>query len=686
MERDESNLYYFTEEEYQEAIDFLNKVQIRDYGIFISLLEVLISYRRRCGEVDHVCNEVSALLADHQDLLQDFYTGFISVSKAKPLAYHVPIDDGSTEKAWQEENSSEEKPMEGFHKQVITFFGKVHKKLPSQSYVEFLRCFYNYSSQRIEKVELEKSVAIHIGEYPELMAAFNLFLDDCENIDGFSRKKIEDDRYELDMLMSWLKSAASYVEESIKGNKEIGGMSRTQFLRSVERLYGDQGLEMLEIWQENPKPASTVILVRLMQKIEELTNFKIEMEKIWAQAYIVYLGSLPEGEYSPSAQHLSLLQAVVDASFLDNSLIRSYKRSFNGFAAKLTSLDFLVLYLYRGVQGWRGVVSVFPSRTFRVRTTRSWNFMGFQENITQNHTVESDTIVGVIDTGLWPESASFSDEGFGPAPKKWKGKCEGGKNFTCNKRHCKRRGTFCQNRSYKACQSDGSCQGVDILAAFDDAIVDGVDIITVSLGPDFAVDIPADEISVGSFHAIEKGILTVNSAGNSGPTAGTVATVALWMLAVAASSIDCGFIDKVVLGNGKTLIGSSVNSFTLNGAKFPLVYGTNASSLYSVVGARDDKRRVEYNVLSGTSMSCPHAAGVAAYVKTFHPDWSPSAIKSTIMTTAWCVNPAENSDAEFAYGSGHLNPLEAINPGLVDEALKDDCKTVVQHRLFYRDN
>ncbi|MBT6208455.1 MAG: S8 family serine peptidase, partial [Woeseia sp.] len=78
--------------------------------------------------------------------------------------------------------------------------------------------------------------------------------------------------------------------------------------------------------------------------------------------------------------------------------------------------------------------------------------------------------------------------------------------------------------------------------------------------------------------------------------------------------------------------------------------------------------------LSGTSMSAPHVAGVAALLKQGHPDWSPAAIKSALMTTARqdVTLPNDSPAIPFDYGSGHIVPNDANDPGLVYDITDDE--------------
>uniref|UniRef100_A0A6N2N2K5 Uncharacterized protein n=1 Tax=Salix viminalis TaxID=40686 RepID=A0A6N2N2K5_SALVM len=95
-----------------------------------------------------------------------------------------------------------------------------------------------------------------------------------------------------------------------------------------------------------------------------------------------------------------------------------------------------------------------------------------------------------------------------------------------------------------------------------------------------------------------------------------------------------------------------------------------------------------FALISGTSMAAPHIAGIAALVKQKHPHWSPAAIKSALLTTSTNLDRAgrpiqaqQYSETEamklvtatpFDYGSGHVNPRAALDPGLIFDAGYED--------------
>jgi subtilisin family serine protease len=98
-----------------------------------------------------------------------------------------------------------------------------------------------------------------------------------------------------------------------------------------------------------------------------------------------------------------------------------------------------------------------------------------------------------------------------------------------------------------------------------------------------------------------------------------------------------------------------------------ILAGFSPDSAYSTPGEN-------FAYLSGTSMSTPHIAGVAALIRQAHPTWSPSAIKSALMTTSRQNITASTGlgDANpFDFGAGHIVPNAAVDPGLVYE-LSDD--------------
>ncbi|XP_009630074.1 paired amphipathic helix protein Sin3-like 2 isoform X1 [Nicotiana tomentosiformis] len=107
--------------------------------------------------------------------------------------------------------------------------------------------------------------------------------------------RCEDDRFELDMLLESVSSTAKRAEELLNAinDNSIGGDGPIHIedhftvlnLRCIERLYGDHGLDVMDILRKNPSLALPVVLTRLKQKQEEWTKCRTDFNKVWAEIY-----------------------------------------------------------------------------------------------------------------------------------------------------------------------------------------------------------------------------------------------------------------------------------------------------------------------------------------------------------------------------------------------------------------
>lgn len=585
------------------------------------------------------------------------------------------------------------------------------------------------------------------------------------------------------------------------------------------------------------------------------------MPKAFSTHHNWYLTTLSKATTDSSSKN----SATTGTSYhhLSSKLVYSYTNAIHGFSAILSPSEL------KAIQNSPGFVSSTKDRTVKVDTTHSSKFLGLNSNsgAWPKSNFGKDVIIGLVDTGIWPESKSFNDDGMTDIPTRWKGQCVSGTQFNssmCNKKLIGARyfnkgllakfpnltlsmnsardtdghgthtsstaaGSYVEGASYFGYASGTSSgmapqarvamykalweEGVylsDIIAAIDQAIMDGVDILSLSLGVD-GVALYEDPVAIATFAALEKGIFVTTSAGNEGPYYETLHNGTPWVLTVAAGTVDRQFMGTISLGNGISISGMSLYPGNSTSTKIPImfincqdekevekvaskiavcqdinqtlseqVYNLQNSKAFGAVfisnvtdlefflqsrlpavflNPQDGKKILDYvntnadpnptaslkfqetnlgtkpapavatyssrgpsqscpfvmkpdvmapgalilaswpqkspvtdvnsgelfsnfNIISGTSMSCPHVAGVAALLRAVHPEWSPAAIRSAMMTTADVLdntfNPIQDNGlngqfaSPLAMGSGHINPNKALDPGLVYEMGLED--------------
>ncbi len=363
-------------------------------------------------------------------------------------------------------------------------------------------------------------------------------------------------------------------------------------------------------------------------------NKKIDPNSPAVTKYVDYL----------TAKHDALLRSIGATSKR-----YSYKYSYNGFAAELNAAQ------VRALLKDPDVISVVEDELLQPDTVSTYEMLklnatdgtGLWEKLGGVESAGENVVVGIIDSGIWPESDSFSDRfgtnNNGKSGKLnyqqlpgWHGKCVPGEEFTasdCNQklisaqwfnagfggdsniknlfpyefvsaRDADGHGTHTASTAagnygvnvtingsdvgtasgmaprarvaaYKVCwgrDGEGGCFGSDSVAAIDQAVADGVDVLNFSISGSRTSFL--DQVEVAFLYAADAGVYVSASAGNSGPSASTVAHNSPWLTTVAASTHDRGWEATITtLGDGVVYEGVSLGGGV---GPAPMVYSAEA--------------------------------------------------------------------------------------------------------------
>jgi subtilisin family serine protease len=395
---------------------------------------------------------------------------------------------------------------------------------------------------------------------------------------------------------------------------------------------------------------------------QERRSYIVQLIDKPAASYAGQLASLAATKPAPGARinvgaadvqaylaYLDSRQSAVSASVPAAHITHRYNVVFNGFSALLTDDE------VRALKRNGSVASISADHILQVDTSYTPTFLGLNqpgglwEQLGGTAHAGDDIIIGIVDTGIWPENPSFADRldgnglpshdgshvAYGPPPANWQGICQEGEGFStanCNNKLIGARyyrtssaalhwteflsprdslggatghgghGSHTASTAggnhgvaasvdgvslgavsgmaprarlavYKVCWTAAStgrngCATSDSVAAIDQAVKDGVNVINFSIGPNAgggAFDDPTEQAFLGAAGA---GVFVATSGGNSGPSTlapdmqAPVSHISPWLATMANSTHNRLYAGNVILGDGRRLEGASSNANT----------------------------------------------------------------------------------------------------------------------------